>query len=252
MAPLQSMVNKDENSLDSFNDSTEETELDLRVETNLVLDISIQASPDVLRCLFGTSFIILYVFCTLLVATPVIVFEQSLGKYTSSSVVHIFSRIGPAFSGLGLSFIVVTFFSLLCNISIVIRGLLVFSEVQFIRQGKLRFQSCFNSLSMKDCLISTLSPCDKYQPSTDTGDTITNYINKRLAPRYVWHAGYCIIPNDESEMEVLDSLKKNNLESNFLGWLRAQSFVQFISMRPRDQKAVHLNERRAGRFIRFF
>ena len=37
------MVNKDENSLDSFNDSTEETELELRVETNLVLDISIQA-----------------------------------------------------------------------------------------------------------------------------------------------------------------------------------------------------------------
>ena len=101
--------------------------------------------------LFGTSFIILYVFCTLLVATPVIVFgnnnnrmkadlhrniliaEQSLGKYTSSSAVHIFNRIGPAFSGLGLSFIVVTFFSLLCNISIVTRGLLVFSEVQFIR-----------------------------------------------------------------------------------------------------------------------
>ena len=100
--------------------------------------------------LFGTSFIILYVFCTLLVATPVIVFgnnsrmkadlhqniliaEQSLGKYTSSSAVHIFNRIGPAFSGLGLSFIVVTFFSLLCNISIVTRGLLVFSEAQFIR-----------------------------------------------------------------------------------------------------------------------
>ena len=68
----------------------------------------------------------------------------------------------------------------------VLREINIIANDVFFRQGKLRFQSCSNSFNMEDCLISsTLSPCDKYQPSTDTGDTITNYMNKKLAPRYV-------------------------------------------------------------------
>ncbi|CAJ0595807.1 unnamed protein product [Cylicocyclus nassatus] len=102
---------------------------------------------------FGITWTFTYGFCMLVVGFPMCYLEMALGQYTSTGVYLVFDRMTPAFVGVGVSSLIINFFTAAMDYGLFMNGIGVIHEAVVILNSQMPWHHCLSPWSKPYCHV---------------------------------------------------------------------------------------------------